>query len=208
MYARSSIIIFTAALAFVLAVSSTASATTVLTYGGNFNLPIPATPGETQGWMDDAIIEIPDHFNIEDLDVGFTVTHANSCDLQIFIQSPDGTNLLLNMYNFDEYSNGQNYTDTIFDDEANTRIEDASPPFTGRFRPRGDARLSIFDGTDTFGTWKLRIYDFWPADTGRLENFQLFISVPEPATALTLSLGGALTALIKSRRRRPSARRA
>jgi subtilisin-like proprotein convertase family protein len=206
MYTRSSVIIFIAALAFVLAVSSTASATAVLTYGGDFNLPIPATPGETKGRMDDAIIEIPDHFIIEDLDVAITVSHSSAFDLEIFIQSPDGTNLLLNVC--DEFFQGQNYADTIFDDEADTRIEDGSAPFTGRFRPKDDAKLSIFDGTDVFGQWRLRIYDLYYADTGRLENFQLFITVPEPATVLSLSLGGALTALIKPHRKRLSVRRA
>jgi subtilisin-like proprotein convertase family protein len=204
MYARSSIIIFATVVIFVAC--STATATAVLTYGGNFNLPIPAKAGETQGWMDDAIVEIPDHLIIEDLDVGITVTHSSLFDLQVHIQGPDGTDVLLNMYNIDkEFFWGQNYTGTIFDDEADTRIEDGSAPFTGRFRPRGDARLSVFDGTDTFGTWKLRILDIGPADTGRLENFRLFVTVPEPDSVLSLSLGGALMVLIKPRRRRISA---
>ena len=205
MFTRSSAIIFIAVV--VLAACSTASATAVLTYGGDFNLPIPAKPGETQGWMDDAIVEIPDHFNIEDLDVAITVAHTHVFDLQVHIQSPGGTNVVLNMYNFDEFFNGQNYTETIFDDEAGTHIEDGSPPFTGRFRPRGDARLSVFDGTNTFGQWRLRIYDSFYADTGRLENFRLFITVPEPASVLSLAVGGALAVLIKPRRRKPSARR-
>jgi len=181
MDARNSIII-TFALLLVVGSALPAHAAPVRIYQADFNSPIPANPGDTEGWMNDAIIDIPDHFTILDLDVGINVTHTSAFDLQIFLQSPAGTNLCLNMYNFDEFFEGADYTDTIFDDEALTPINQGRPPFTGRFTPRAPNILDTFDGEDTFGQWRLRIYDAYYYDTGRLKNFKLFITVPEPAS--------------------------
>jgi len=164
--------------------SLVASADPVHTYGGDFNLRIPADPNNTnttKGRMDDAIIEIPDHFPIADLDVGVSITHSKVFDLQLFLQSPTGTRLCLNMYNFDEYFDGEDYTQTIFDDEAEISIDDAQPPFTGQFRPEAGNLLSIFDGLDAYGSWRLQINDMYYADTGALEHFELMILEKIPA---------------------------
>jgi len=178
------------------------SASPVHIYGGDFNLRIPADPNNTnttKGWMDDAIIEIPDHFPIADLEIGVSLTHSKVFDLQLYLQSPAGTRLCLNMYNFDEYFNGENYTLTVFDDEAELSIEQGQPPFTGRFRPEPGNLLAIFDGLDAYGSWRLQINDARYADTGFLDHFELIIEIPEPATALLLALGVVLMRLRKSR---------
>jgi len=161
-----------------------------VTYSSNFNLRIPAKPGDTKGWMDDAVIEIPHHFIIHDIDVGVTLTHTNVFDLQIFLKSPAKTTICLNMYDFDPSLKGEDYTNTIFDDEASLAIEQAQPPFTGRFRPID--KLSAFDGEDSFGPWRLRIYDAFYADTGTFNRFELVITNPEPATAVFLVVGAGL----------------
>lgn len=164
----------------------------VLIYGGEFNLRIPAEPNSSKGWMADAIIEIPDHFTIEDLDVGVTLTHTSVFDLQLYLQGPDETALCLNMYDpFDEYFEGEDYIQTIFDDEAEIPIEQAQAPFTGRFRPKEGNYLAAFDSQDIYGLWRLRIYDAFYYDTGYLNSFQLMITIPEPATAILLTLGAA-----------------
>jgi hypothetical protein len=103
------------------------------------------------------------------------------------------------MYNFDEYFDGANYTDTVFDDEAPVRIENAAAPFTGRFKPRQGFSLDTFDGQSTFGQWRLRIYDAWPADTGTLNNFSLIVTVPQPSSALILLLATGLVTFGKPR---------
>ena len=175
-------------------------------YSGQFNLPIPANPDDTRGWMADAIIEIPYQFIITDLDVRISITHTNVFDLQIFLRSPTEKIICLNMfdvYNLDKFPRGENYKDfkdTIFDDEAETAIEQAGPPFTGCFRPIEPYRLSKFDGEDSYGTWRLQIYDMWPVDTGTLDSFELIITTPEPATAILLLLGTALITLLNPRR--------
>jgi subtilisin-like proprotein convertase family protein len=178
------------------------SASPVHIYGGDFNLRIPADPNNTnttKGWMDNAIIEISDHFPIADLDVGVSLIHSKVFDLQLYLQSPTGTRLCLNMYNVDEYFNGENYTLTVFDDEAELSIEQGQPPFIGRFRPEPGNLLAIFDGLDACGSWRLQINDMYYADSGVLDRFELIITIPEPTTALLLALGVVLMHLRKSR---------
>jgi len=159
----------------------------VYIYGGDFDLRIPEDPDESYGWMADAVIDIPDHYDICDLDVKVTVTHSNVFDLQLFLVSPAGTVVFLNGYGINDFFNDPNYIETIFDDEALVPIEEGEAPFTGRFRPRES--LNIFDGEGTFGTWRLRIYDQFPYDTGTLDSFELFVVVPEPAAVFLLGFG-------------------
>ena len=173
----------------------------VYTYSGDFNLQIPAEPDTSKGWMEEAVIQVSDPFTIYDLDVGITLTHSNVFDLQIFLQSPEGTTVLLNMYDpLSEFFKGEDYSQTVFDDEAQTPIDQAQPPFTGRFRPKASEGLEVFNGQGAYGPWRLQIYDAYHADTGTFENFELTFTVPEPATVALLTLGAALAALLRPRR--------
>jgi hypothetical protein len=176
-----------AILTIVLGVGANISAGSVQVYGGDFNLPIP-----DKGWMADAVINVPEHQIISDLDVEISITHTNVFDLQIFLAGPAQTRVCLNMYNFDDFFKGANYTQTIFDDEADVPIEQGRAPFTGRFRPIEPFNLSAFDGQDAFGQWHLQVYDAYYADTGTLNNVQITIANPEPATVLFLALGAGL----------------
>lgn len=167
-----------------------ADAELVVSYGGSFDLPIPADPDATRGWMTDAVVEVTDHHIVTDLDAIVTVTHTQVFDLQLRITSPSGTTVILNVYDpFNDYFEGQNYQGTVFDDEASVSISDGEAPFAGRFRPVDPEGLAAFDGEDAFGEWRLAIYDAHYMDTGSLDYFALVITTPEPATALLLLLG-------------------
>lgn len=174
----------------------------VYKYEGEFNLQIPAESDTSRGWMADAVIEIDCHLTILDLDVGITLTHSNVFDLQISLRSPDGTTLSLNAYNpYNEFFQGADYSQTVFDDEAQTPIGQAQPPFTGRFRPNNGSLLEIFDQQDAYGQWHLQIYDAYYHDTGTLDSFELTIATPEPATVALLTVGAGCAALFRPRRR-------
>jgi len=163
----------------------------ILIYGNDFSLPIPADTQDSRGRMDDAILDIGEHHIISDIDVAINITHTNVFDLQIYLQSPSGTEICLNRYNLDEFFIGQNYSQTIFDDEADTAIEQGTAPFTGSFRPRAGNKLDVFDGQDIYGTWKLRVYDTFYYDTGLLNRFELMITTPESASFILFMLGTA-----------------
>jgi subtilisin-like proprotein convertase family protein len=168
-------------------------------YGGEFNLPILDKQG-SDGSITEAFIPVPDHLTVYDLDVAIDVKHTNVFDLQIFIQSPVEARICLNMYDVEkDFFKGADYVQTIFDDEAEIPIEQAIAPFTGRFRPKAGNLLSIFDGQDAYGIWRLQIYDMWYWDTGNLERFELIITVCEPTSLTLLALGTCLTILFRRR---------
>ena len=192
---------FVFAVVFIALQAASLCVGSVYTYGGSFDLPIPGNPAETKGWMDDAVILVPDNFILGDIDVKLTITHTQAFDLQLYLQSPAGTRICLNQYDpFTKFFNGENYIQTIFDDEAALPIEQGTVPFTGSFRPI--QALSVFDGENSFGQWRLQIYDAYFDDRGTLNNFELIITdLPEPSTAL-LFAGGLLLARFFSYRRR------
>jgi hypothetical protein len=182
-----------------------ARADVVVTYSRPFDLRIPASAPATRGWMDDAIIDVPSHLIITDLDVSIDLAHSNDFDLQLYLQSPSGSTILLNQYNpFTGYFEGADYVGTTFDDEADTPIEAGSAPFAGRYRPLEGNLLSTFDGQDAFGRWRLRVCDAYYVNTGRFKEFTLTITVPEPATAALLLLA---LPLLHPRRLRPLRKR-
>jgi hypothetical protein len=170
-------------------------------YAENFYLLIPS-PDDPQsefqyGKMDDAI---------EDLDVYINLTHEALFDLQILLQSPEGTYVLLNPagnMSFIIKDDGGltaygGPVQWLFDDEAEVSIEEATEPFSGSFKPA--ERLSSFDNQDAYGPWRLKIYDVFDSHTGTLESFELAITTPEPATVILLMLGPGLVMLFKPRR--------
>jgi len=175
----------------------------VVSYEDPFDLPIPADSDATKGSMADAIIDVSDHCIILDLDVVVSVSHTQVFDLQLRITSPSGTTVVLNMYDpFNDYFEGADYSNTVFDDEASVSISEGQPPFEGRFRPIDIEGLSAFDGEDAFGQWHLQIYDAYYMDTGSLTFCELVITAPEPSAALLLLLGAGL---LRRRRQRDSA---
>lgn len=115
--------------------------------------------------------------NIIDLNVKVNINHTWTGDLGIYLTGPDGQEITLSSA---VGSSGDNYTNTIFDDEAEQGIQGSEPPFTGSFKPTGS--LSTFDGQAIAGNWILRIYDTANGDTGTLLDYCLSFTHSETAT--------------------------
>jgi subtilisin-like proprotein convertase family protein len=118
-------------------------------------------------------INITSHDTIADLNVRFNLIHTFDSDLRISLISPTGTTVILSNQ---RGGSGDNFFDTIFDDEAPTPIASGAAPFNGSYRP--ESPLTAFDGQDTFGTWTLRIEDIVGIDFGTLNSFSLTIQTP------------------------------
>ncbi len=115
---------------------------------------------------------------IVDVDVFIeNLVHTWDSDLNIYVQGPDGTQVELSTGNG---GSGDNYLDTIFDDEAATSITAGSAPFSGRFRPEGS--LAAFDGKEAGGNWTLRICDGAGGDIGTLNSWGLTLTLETEAT--------------------------
>ncbi len=178
-------------------------------YSQDFNLPIPSLNDPCRaygmGWMDDATITVPDSFIIWDINVAVSLTHEAFFDLNIIIQSPAGTRVVLNPagnLSFIVKDKGGlrpvgGSAQWFFDDEADVSIEQATEPYSGPYQPV--EHLSAFDGESTFGQWHLRIEDACYDHTGELKGFELIFTIPEPSTAILLMLGAGLVILTGSR---------
>ncbi len=111
---------------------------------------------------------------VEDLDVSLgNIQHDWVGDLEIGLQAPDGTTVLL----VDNAGgSGRNFQDTILDDEASVSIQSATAanaPFTGRWRPVQS--LSLLNGKPLAGTWNLRVRDLSTPDPGTIHSFSLLL---------------------------------
>jgi hypothetical protein len=68
---------------------------------------------------------------------------------------------------------GNNYTSTLFDDDADQSITEGSAPFTGTYSPEDAFANMIHENPN--GNWILYIYDDFPADAGTLNSWSLII---------------------------------
>jgi subtilisin-like proprotein convertase family protein len=99
--------------------------------------------------------------------------HPWVSDLEFSLIAPDGTMIPLSIGNGGD---GDNYTNTCFEQDAPQSITAASAPFTGTFRPQGQLGL-VNNGQNGNGTWTLHVLDNYPfADAGSLLNWSITFS--------------------------------
>ncbi|MFN0213040.1 MAG: proprotein convertase P-domain-containing protein, partial [Saprospiraceae bacterium] len=121
--------------------------------------------------------------------VQINLTHTFDSDLDITLHSPSGQILELST---DNGAGNDNYTNTVFCDNAATNITAGAAPFTGTFRPEGTLTASICGTTITptvttlagftaglhNGTWQLVIKDDLGADVGTMIAWSVSFAVP------------------------------
>lgn len=110
--------------------------------------------------------------------------HSWVGDLVVTLTSPMGTvvNLMARPGSGSFGASGNNFCQTVLDDEASAPIEgitSAQEPFTGSFTP--DAPLAAFDGEDANGIWTLSVDDDAGGDVGSIRAFSLDISTTDLA---------------------------
>lgn len=124
-------------------------------------------------------VNIPEDFPVTDVNVTIDITHTWSADLDITLTSPNGTVVELTSYNG---GSGDNYTGTIFDQEATGGLITAgAAPFTGSFVPEGD--LSTLYGEMSAGDWILTVVDDAEQDGGTFNSFDLEVCVMRTLSA-------------------------
>ena len=144
------------------------------TYPGP-SLPIP--DNNTTGVL--TTVTVTDHSLVSDINVRVNATHTYDGDVKLSLISPAGTEVLLSNQ---RGSSGDNFTNTVFDDQATTPIASGTAPFTGSFIP--DQPLSTFNGTLAAGVWTLRAADVASALTGSIDSWSITLTYPpEPCGA-------------------------
>jgi subtilisin-like proprotein convertase family protein len=102
----------------------------------------------------------------EKVTVNLSLNHTNVGDIALILKKENGFQMTLAQFIGE---GGQNYTNTTFDDDAEQSILQASPPFTGTFKPQG--QLSIFKDKILNGNWLLLILDNRTGNQGTLLNW-------------------------------------
>ena len=133
----------------------------------------------------ESVINVPDSGQVNDVLVEVNISHPYTNDLEVFLTSPSGTvvELFTNVG-----GNGDNFVDTLLNDDADFPISTASAPFTGSFSPEGT--LADFDVESINGDWTLSVTDSATGDDGTLNDWTLFIDVlPVGLGAVELDAG-------------------
>jgi len=124
---------------------------------------------------------------IADLDVALDVTHTRVGDLTFTLTNEDtGTSTVL-MDRPGEPALGINGcsgddVDVTLDDEGAAPVEDAcatNPAISGRLTPQDP--LSIFDGQQLSGNWRLDFADYATQGVGTLDRWCLAPTIPDPS---------------------------
>lgn len=124
--------------------------------------PSRIPPQGTQGTFSDSLT-FNDARDIRDINVRVNLTHDFTGDLRISLFAPDNTEIVLSNRHG---GSGNNYTNTLFDDEATVAIADGVAPFdrSGGYRPDGE--LSQLDGGSAAGLWTIVVQDTTALNTG------------------------------------------
>jgi subtilisin-like proprotein convertase family protein len=115
---------------------------------------------------------------IRDLDVGLDIFHSFDGDLDVSLTHINtGTSMIL----FNDVGGSNEGFLIRLNDQAGTDISTATNPkpdgaINGTFNPGGAALLSVFNGQDAGGCWRLTIVDDSAADSGTLFNWILYFT--------------------------------
>jgi gliding motility-associated-like protein len=118
-----------------------------------------------------SIITIDEAIYISDISISLNITHSYAGDLKISLKNPIGQEITL-IENSDK--EGENFTNTTFEDKATTSIMEGSAPFSGSFKPKDP--LATYADTESLGDWRLTIIDVVEEDTGSLLNWKITIN--------------------------------
>jgi subtilisin-like proprotein convertase family protein len=131
--------------------------------------PIPIADNTTHT----STVSVADDVPVTGIRVEINITHTYTGDLDITLINPVGTRVLLVA---DRGGTGNNFSGTVFDDEAATPISSGSAPFTGSFQP--EEPLASATGGSSLGDWVLEVVDDAGGDTGSLDSWTLTLINP------------------------------
>lgn len=185
-------------LATVFAIGTTAGAQAgIITTAASTDTPVAICDTCTVS----STLNVAGHGRILDINALVNITHGWNADLVLSLSHAGITVLLSNRQGG---SGGANYTDTLFDDQADLAIDAgyAYAPYTGSFRPQ--EALAAFVGLDVFGDWILTVVDSEAGDEGSIDGFAIAAEVPEPASLALFGVAAAGLGAARRRKARPA----
>ena len=115
---------------------------------------------------------------VTDVNVTVNITHTYDMDLSLSLITPGSTTIPLSTR---RGGSANNFTSTVFDDEATLAIGAGVAPFTGSFQP--ESPLAVADGASALGNWRFKVVDSAGQDVGTIDNWSLVLSYPDQACA-------------------------
>ena len=113
-------------------------------------------------------IAVADASLVQDVNLTVNLTHTYDSDLTLSLITPATTSITLAAH---RGGSGDDFRNTVFDDEAANSIVGGAAPFTGSFKPEG--LLSVADGASGAGSWKFKVVDSVGQDVGTIDNWTL-----------------------------------
>jgi len=107
--------------------------------------------------------------NLRKVKVNMDMDHPFASDLEVNLIAPNGQEILLAKELGS--SMGFGYWGTIFDSCSSLFIADYDESWTGVYSPQGE--LSILNGINSNGLWKLKVIDWYNLDTGTLNSWSI-----------------------------------
>jgi subtilisin family serine protease/subtilisin-like proprotein convertase family protein len=128
---------------------------------------IPVDVSQTQGITTSAFTVLDSRL-ILDVNVKLDIAHTFTGDLVISLIGPNNREVtLVNRRGGD----GDNFAQTVFDDEAALSVVNAFAPFNSPFRP--EQSLGAYDGLSAAGRWTLKVNDTTALNSGVLNSWSL-----------------------------------
>jgi subtilisin-like proprotein convertase family protein len=169
--------------------------TTVQYVASDLPKTIPA-PSAGNASQVTSTIEIPDNFvvqgdtttsGVSGLRVQLNLSYPVDADLSATLYYDYGTSSQVGVPLFTNVGTGThtaNFTNTVFDDNAGTPIQNGSAPFFATFNPQ--MPLSAFAGLNAAGTWTLVVQNSatGSGSTGTIKSWSLSFQKPAPTTGL------------------------
>lgn len=131
---------------------------------------------------------------IIDVNVTLTITHTYCANLAVWIEGPSGTRVRLFS---DLGGSGDNFADTVLNDQSGGSIEARTPPFTGTSAPQEP--LASFNGQDANGAWKLIVQDLAAPDEGMLQSWSVEFQLSPPVSGPTAAEAPAEVSVVRWR---------
>ena len=118
--------------------------------------------------------------NVTGITVNMTLDHQRDGDLTITLTAPNGS--VATLYS-NPGDNGQNFINTTFSDLATKSILAGAAPYSnGPYIPLN--QLSLLDGSQVNGTYRLTITDNFKNNTGSLINWSITVNSSAPTFVL------------------------
>ena len=132
---------------------------------------VPQAVGPNKDAITKSDIYISTDIPINDVKVTVNIEHSWASDLNVKLIGPNWRTEVVLFNNVG--LGGENFINTVFDDNANMEIENGTPPFTGTFKPQGRLCDFIDAGLSSKGDWRLNIEDVQDRDSGNLINWSI-----------------------------------